>query len=53
LLAVLLSTMLVIYTVSSIGAIPLVYWILLAMCAAYHQLVKSQRIDGAMGGARP
>jgi O-antigen ligase len=44
LLAVLLSIMLVIYTVSSIGAVPLIYWVLIGVCVAYHQMVMSQAV---------
>lgn len=44
LLAVLLSIMLTIYTVSSIGAVPIVYWLFLGMCVAYHQMVLSQPV---------
>lgn len=44
LLAVLLSIMLTIYTVSSIGAIPIVYWLFLGISVAYHQMVLSQPV---------
>lgn len=41
LLATVLSIMLVIYTVSSIVAVAIVYWIVLGICVAYIQLVQT------------
>lgn len=42
LLAVLMSIMLTIYTVSSIGAVAIVYWLFLGMSVAYQQMVLTQ-----------
>lgn len=50
LLAILLSTMLTIYTVSSIGAISIVYWLFLGMSVAYHQMVRSRLVVGEPAG---
>lgn len=44
LLAILISTALVIYTVSSIGAIPIVYWSLIGLSVAYTALVRAEKI---------
>lgn len=52
LLAVLLSIMLVIYTVSSIGAVPIIYWIFLGTCVAYHQMVLSKPVVEELPGRR-
>lgn len=52
LLAVLLSIMLVIYTVSSIGAVPIIYWIFLGTCVAYHQMVLSKPVVEELAGRR-
>jgi O-antigen ligase len=52
LLAVLLSIMLTIYTVSSIGAVPIVYWLFLGMSVAYHQMVQSQPVIEETAGRR-
>ena len=52
LLAILLSIMLVIYTVSSIGAVPIVYWLFLGMNVAYHQMVMSQLAGEEPAGRR-
>lgn len=52
LLAVLLSIMLTIYTVSSIGAVPIVYWLFLGMSVAYHQMVLSQPVIQDTAGRR-
>jgi len=52
LLAILLSIMLVIYTVSSIGAVPIVYWLFLGMSVAYHQMVMSQFVVEEPAGRR-
>lgn len=52
LLAVLLAIMLTIYTVSSIGAVPLVYWIFLGMSVAYHRMVLSEPVDRETEGRR-
>jgi len=53
LLAVLLSIMLVIYTVSSIGAVSTVYWVFLGMAVAYHRMVRSGRVGDEPAGGRP
>lgn len=42
LIATVISTVLVIYTVSSIGAIPVVYWSLIGLSAAYAALVRAE-----------
>jgi O-antigen ligase len=50
LLAVVLSIMLVIYTMSSIGAVPIIYWIFLGACVAYHQMVLSKPVPEELAG---
>jgi len=45
LLATLLSIMLVIYTVSGISAVPLVYWSVIGICVAYSHMVRSSRAE--------
>jgi O-antigen ligase len=52
LLAILLSIMLTIYTVSSISAVPLVYWLFLGMSVAYHQMVMSRLVVEKPTGSR-
>jgi O-antigen ligase len=41
LLAVLLSIMLAIYTMSSMGVVPIIYWIFLGTSVAYYQMILS------------
>jgi hypothetical protein len=45
LIATVLAIMFIIYTVSSIIAIPIVYWSVLGMCVAYAGLVREQARD--------
>lgn len=50
LLASLLSIMLVIYTVSSIGAVAIIYWIFLGACVAYRQMLLTKAVVEQLAG---
>lgn len=44
LLSVLMSIMLTIYTLSSMGAVPIIYWIFLGVSVAYHRMILSRPV---------